>query len=322
MSYITFTFTSFYFDNFWYYCILLVGGYTKTVHFWIRTGGQKEDRSNHFHGNQIIIPEVLVSEPLHHQRKGFSSPFSPSKETFPAFFLDMACEKPTLRFINLTRCICTALDLRHNSYLIIQISSSMSFGGLKKIYKCPCDAFSLTLNICTAIKPLWDWISYDHSLIWPRDIWPRTFDHPKILWHLTAVTLDRGTFDRKWHLTAGHLTASDIWPRDIWPQWHLTAGRLTASDIWPRDIWPRDIWPRDIWPRDIWPQWHLTAGHLTASDIWPRDVWPQVTFDRGIFWPSTKIKITLFFVKSCIDRQGFFLLLLAKHEGMNEFCFL
>ena len=146
-------------------------------------------------------------------------------------------------------------------------------------------------------ETLSDWVSYDHSLIWPRDIWPRTFDHFKILWHLTTVTFDRRTFDRKWHLTAGHLTASDIWPRDIWPQWHLTAGHLTTvtfdrgtfdrgtfdhgtfdrSDIWPRDFGPatkiRKTWPQVTFDRGTFDrQWRLTAGRLTA-----------VTFDRGIF---------------------------------------
>ena len=45
-------------------------------------------------------------------------------------------------------------------------------------------------------------ILFDHRIIWPRDIWPQTFDHSKVLWHLTSdiwppcVTFDRRTFDR------------------------------------------------------------------------------------------------------------------------------
>ena len=46
-----------------------------------------------------------------------------------------------------------------------------------------------------------------------------SFDHG----HLTA-----GTFDCKWHLTAGHLTAG-----------HLTTGHLTASDIWTQVTFDR-----------------------------------------------------------------------------------
>ena len=105
-----------------------------------------------------------------------------------------------------------------------------------------------TGHLTTDFWPLQDFVTYDHSDIWPRDIWPQV------------------TFDRKWHLTAGHLTASDIWPRDIWPQWHLTAGFWPASKI--RKTWQQETFDCGTFDR----QWRLTAGHLTA-----------VTFDRGIF---------------------------------------
>ena len=106
---------------------------------------------------------------------------------------------------------------------------------------------------------------------WLGLLWPQSL---LTMGHLTTdfwpqVTFDRGTFDRKWHLTAGPLTAGrlttghltavtfnrgilDRQPRleKLDRKWHLTAGPLTASDVWPRDVWP---------------QWHLTAGFLTSN---------------------------------------------------------
>ena len=68
-------------------------------------------------------------------------------------------------------------------------------------------------------EDFFDWISYDHSLIWPQDIWLRTFD--------------RRTINRNGHLTAEG--GNDSWPQGIFDRtrsmWHLTAWRLTASDI-------------------------------------------------------------------------------------------
>ena len=152
-----------------------------------------------------------------------------------------------------------------------------------------------------------DWVSYDHSLIWPQDIWPRTFDHFKILWHMTTVTFDHVTFDRKWHLTAsdiwprdiwpqvtfdrGTFDRSDIWPRDIWPQWHLTAGRLTAGRLTTGHLtavtFDRGILDRQPRLEKLDRKWHLTAGPLTASDVWPRDVWPQWHLTTG-FWTGNQ----------------------------------
>ena len=87
----------------------------------------------------------------------------------------------------------------------------------------------------TSSSPICPWVvDHDHSIIWPRDIWPRTFDHRAInpREHLTSegiydiwpqLTFDRGTFDH------GHLTASDIWARDIWPQLTFDCGTFDRN---------------------------------------------------------------------------------------------
>ena len=124
-----------------------------------------------------------------------------------------------------------------------------------------------------------DWVSYDHSLIWPQDIWPRTFDRRTInrKGHLTAERGNdirpQGTFDHRGPMW--RLTAADIWPRDIWPQWHLTAGHLTAVTF---DHGILDRQPR---LENLDRKWHLTEGPLTASDVWPRDIWPQWHLTAG-----------------------------------------
>ena len=152
---------------------------------------------------------------------------------------------------------------------------------------------------------------------------------------MTTVSFDHGTFDHgllttsrfcdiwpQWHLTAGHLTASDIWPWDIWPQVTFDHGTFDRSDIWPRDFGPatkiRKTWPQVTFDRGTFDrQWRLTAGHLTAvtfdrgifdrqprlekldckwrltagplttSDVWPRDIWPQWHLTAG-FWTGNQ----------------------------------
>ena len=113
-------------------------------------------------------------------------------------------------------------------------------------------------------------VSFDHGTFdhghWTtgqkttNDIWP-----PRRKWYWTTGDIwpqkAYMTFDRKWHLTAGHLTTVTFDHK-----WHLTAGHLTAvtfdhSDIWPRDIWPQVTFDRGTFDR----KWHLTAGFLTIN---------------------------------------------------------
>ena len=74
---------------------------------------------------------------------------------------------------------------------------------------------------------------FDQRIIRPRDIWPRTFDHSKVLWHLTSVTLD-----------CGHLNAIDIWPKDFWPPCKIWQRKKEMQKICPL-IWPN--FSRTLW---------------------------------------------------------------------------
>jgi hypothetical protein len=150
-------------------------------------------------------------------------------------------------------------------------------------------------------------VSFDHG----------TFDHFKILLHLTTVT-----FDRKWHLTT-----SDIWLRDVWPQVTFDLGifdrqpRIKSHEFLSNHALMDKLvffssckacmkeWilfslnqSCIVWCGNFtnfyWCMLRMTAFDkmvtFKAIDRWPfdnnwhltvghltRDIWQQLTFDRG-----------------------------------------